>query len=326
MGKVVAVFNQKGGVGKTATISCLAAELQARGKKVLAIDADQQENLSISLKVIPRNCPLTIFEVLRKEINGEPYRKDLSEVIQRTELGIHLIPGSVRMAGMDRLMFSVTQFKSQFDSLLDDYAKDNNGMRYKIEEAGLVEDTKEFLREKRRYDDKEFRYKDKLIDSGLFREIDGDFLLKKILAPVKDNYDYILIDCPPALSSTTINVLTASDRLIIPMTPEPFSASGMTNLLANVDVINRLNNPNLSISGLLFTMVEKNRKVVDSLIEQASERYKSNMYIYKTQIPRSTDVNKAFARFEPLIQYNKNNIARLAYSDFCDEFLEREEA
>lgn len=326
MAKVIAVFNQKGGVGKTATISCLAAELHARGKKVLAIDADQQENLSISLRIIPRNCQMTIFELLRKEINDEPYKKDLSEVIQQTDLGVHLIPGSVRMAGMDRLMFSVTQYKSQLDSLLDDYAKDNNGMRYKIEEAGLVEDTKEFLREKRRYDDKESRYKDKLIDAGLFREIDGDFLLKKILAPIRDNYDYILIDCPPALSSITINVLTAADRLIIPMTPEPFSASGMTNLLANVDVINRLNNPNLSISGLLFTMVEKNRKVADSLIEQASERYKSSMYIYKTQIPRSTDVNKAFARFEPLIQYNKNNIARLAYSAFCDEFLEREEA
>ena len=326
MGKVVAIFNQKGGVGKTATISCLAAELHARGKTVLAIDADQQENLSISFRVIPRNCQMTIFELLRKELNNEPYKKDLSEVIQKTDLGIDLIPGSVRMAGMDRLMFSVTEHPSQLESLLEAYIKDNNNMREKIEEAGLLEDTKEFLREKRRYDEKKARYIDKLMEAGLYRDIDGDFLLKKILAPIRDNYEYILIDCPPALSSTTINVLTAADSLLIPLTPEPFSASGMTNLIANVDVINRLNNPNLSINGLLFTMVEKNRKVAESLIEQASERYKSCMYIYKTQIPRSTDVNKAFALFKPLIQYNKNNIARLAYSAFCDEFLEREEA
>lgn len=325
MGKTIAVFNQKGGVGKTATISCLAFELQARGKKVLVIDADQQENLSISLRVIPRQCSMTIYDLLRKEIKGEEYSKNLSDVIKETEFGIDVIPGSVRMAGMDRLMFTVTPFASQLDTLLDDYAKDNNDMRSKIEEAGLTEDTKDFIRTKRKYEDDEQNYKQKLFDADLYTEKDGDFLLKKILSPVKEEYDYILIDCPPALSSITINILTASDRLIIPMTPEPFSASGMTHLLANVDVINKLNNPELSISGLLFTMVEKNRKVADSLIEQTTEQFKSSLYVYKTQIPRSTDVNKAFAHFEPLIQYNKSNVARKAYSDFCDEFLKREE-
>lgn len=325
MGKTIAVFNQKGGVGKTATISCLAFELQDRGKKVLVIDADQQENLSISLRVIPRQCNMTIYDLLRKEIQGEEYERNLSEVIHHSDFGLDVIPGSVRMAGMDRLMFTVTPFNTQLDALLDDYAKDNNEMRSKIEDAGLTEDTKDFIREKRQFEDKENNFKQKLFDADLYSEKDGDFLLKKILSPIKDKYDYILIDCPPALSSITINILTAADRLIIPMTPEPFSASGMIHLQANVDVINKLNNPDLTISGLLFTMVQKNLKVSDALIAQTTQQYESSMYVYKTQIPRSTDVNKAFAHAEPLIHYNKSNNARKAYSDFCDEFLKREE-
>jgi len=325
MGKIIAVFNQKGGVGKTATISCLASELQIRGKKVLVIDADQQENLSVSLRVIPRNCKMTIYDLLRKEIEGEYYERDLSEVIHHTDFGIDLIPGSVRMAGMDRLMFTVTHFPSQFEKLLENYATDKNDMRSKIEEAGLTEDIKEFIRIKRQYDDEENNIKKKLFDADLYIEKDGDFLLKKILSAIKGNYDYILIDCPPALSSITINILTAADRLIIPMTPEPFSASGMRHLLANIEVINKLNNPDLTISGLLFTMVQKNLKVSDALIEQTRARFESEMYVYDTQIPRSTDVNKAFAHSEPLILYNRNNTARKAYSDFCEEFLMREE-
>ena len=280
MGKTVAVFNQKGGVGKTATISCLAFELQSRGKKVLVIDADQQENLSISLRVIPRECSMTIFDLLRKEIEGEEYDRYLRDVIKESEFGIDILPGSVRMAGMDRLMFKVTPFKDQLTSLLDDYVKDNNDMREKIEDAGLTEETKDFIRKRREFDDDSNRFKQKLFDADLYAEKDGDFLLKKILSPIKDNYDYILIDCPPALSSITINILTASDRLIIPMTPEPFSASGMTHLLANVDVINKLNNPDLTISGLLFTMVEKNRKIADALIDQTTASYKSSLYVY----------------------------------------------
>jgi cellulose biosynthesis protein BcsQ len=325
MGKIVAVFNQKGGVGKTSTVSCLATELVSRGKKVLAIDADQQENLSYSFKIIPQQHYVTIYDLLKDEVNGV-YRGDLSDAIIETDAFVHLIPGSVRMAGMDRLLFKVTPFTAQLDSVLDDYAKDNNNMRRKIESAGLTEDTKEFIRSRRDYLDKETRYKEKLISSDLYIEKDGDFLLRNMLAPVKDEYDYILIDCPPALSSITINILTAADRLIIPMTPEPFAASGLTHLIANVDVINKLNNPDLKISGLLFTMVQPNLKVSNALIEQTKETQRSSLYIYETKIPRSTELNKAYARMTPLIEYNRSNPVRIAYSDFCDEFLSREEA
>lgn len=324
MGKVVAIFNQKGGVGKTSSISCLAAELHARGKKVLVIDADQQENLSVSLKVIPSNCLITIYDLLRKAIEDDAFDRDLAEAIHHTEAGYDLIVGSVRMAGMDRQMLSVTQHETRLDTFLVNYAEDNKGLRDKIEAAGLTEDTKEYLREKKRFEDKTAKYKEKIIDAGLYREIDGDFILREILEPIRNSYDYILIDCPPALSSVTINILTAADRLIIPMTPEPFSAAGMTNLTANVEVVRRLNNPELKISGLLFTMVER-RKVGNALIKATRDRYKGQMYIYNTMIPRSTDVNKSFALREPLIAYKKDNIARIAYSNFCDEFLEREE-
>ena len=325
MSKIVAVFNQKGGVGKTATINNLAFELQERGKKVLVVDADQQENLSASLGVMPRTVSCTIYDLLRKVIYDEPYKEDLSDVIIHTQYGLDLIPGSVQMAVMDKMLFSITNFPTPAKKFLSDYSANVNDMKKRADAEGLSDAIRNFEDALEAYEDYENYFLGIMYDSGIMKEKNGNFIIRDLLEPVKDNYDYILVDCPPALSAITINILSAADRVLIPMSPEPFAASGLTHLYTNVNMLQQQVNPKLKISGLLYTMVEKNRRLAEELIDGANAMYGQLMYIYKTMIPRSTDVNKAFAERKPLIKYNKNNAARVAYSDFCDEFLKREE-
>lgn len=332
MGKIISVFNQKGGVAKTATINNLAFELHARGKKVLMVDADQQENLPISVGVIPKNCNRTIYDVLLDEIEDVNYKKDLSDVIVKTEYGVDLLPGSVEMAEMDEKLFALAKTDTILDQWLSSY-EENSEIREQTEDAnpGLKGEIDRFLKLSAGYKNVRDELIASLIDEGFLddsaqeqqKKKDGRFIFKKILAGVKDNYDYILIDCPPALSAITKNILNASNSVIVPMTLEPFSASGLSHLITSVNTIRQQTNPRLKFSGLLYTMVDE-RLILSKDIKEQTDWYKQLLYIYKVQIPRSTDVNKAFAEMTPLIEYNKNNIARLAYSDFCDEFLERE--
>lgn len=326
MGKIIAVFNQKGGVGKTATINNLAFELQDREKKVLVVDADQQENLSVSLGVMPRTVEgNTIYDLLRKEIYDEPYDKDLGDTIIHTEYGLDLIPGSVQMAVMDKMLFSITSFPTPAKKFLSDYAANRNNMEEIAKEKELTESIEGFAMALKAYEEYESEFLNTMYSNGVMKKKNGNFVIKEILAPIRDNYDYILIDCPPALSAITVNILSAADRLLIPMSPEPFAASGLMHLYLNVNTLQEQVNPKLKISGLLYTMVEKNRRLAEDLISEATAHYGQFMYIYKAMIPRSTDVNKAFAEQKPLLKYNKNNSARIAYSEFCDEFLRREE-
>lgn len=322
MGRIVAVFNQKGGVAKTATINNLAFELNARGKKVLMIDADQQENLSVSVGVVPRRQLCTIFDLLCMEIEDRPYKKDLSDAIVHTEYGVDIIPGSVQMATMDKRLFAITEFESPLEKFLDSY-KNDYSVQEKAEEIGIDDALDRFIKLKAGYDNTKTEFVQELCKEGFMTKKDGDLIFKKILSSIRSKYDYILIDCPPALSSITENILNAADRVLVPMTLEPFAASGLSHLITSVNAIQQSKNPGLKFSGLLYAMVDNNLILSKEIKEQA-KFFDNFLYIYKTSIPRSTDVNKAFAERIPLIEYNKNNAARLAYSEFCDEFLERE--
>lgn len=324
MGRVVAVFNQKGGVAKTATINNLAFELNARGKKVLMIDADQQENLSVSVGVFPRQQSCTIFDLLCCEIEDRPYKKDLSEAIIHTGYeGVDLICGSVQMATMDKKLFSIMEFESPLDRFLESY-KNDYSVQEKAEEVGIDDALDRFLKLKAGYENTKREFIQELCKVGLMTKKDGDLVMRKLLSSVKAKYDYILIDCPPALSAITENILYASDRVLVPMTLEPFAASGLSHLIASVNAIQQSKNKTLKFSGLLYTMVDKNLVLSKEIKEQA-DFFRQFLFIYDTMIPRSTEVNKAFAERMPLIDYNKNNAARVAYGNFCDEFLEREE-
>lgn len=325
MGRIVATFNQKGGVGKTATVNNLAFELAARGKRVLCIDADQQENLSVSLGVMPSQCKNTIYTTLRKAINDEPYKQDLSDVIVETRHGIDLLPGSVQMAEMDKMLFAITPLESQVDKLLKNYDLDLDNLHQRAEELGITDQIKSYRTLRNKFKDFEGQFLDVLYGTELLSKKDGRYIMRMLLSRIKDNYDYILIDCPPALSAVTINMLSAADSVLVPTTPDPFAATGLVHLVNTVRNLQSSDNPKLDFSGLLITMVEKNRTVVDAMIEQTKQLAGRHMKVYNTVIPRSTSVNQAFASGTPLIEYNKKSNARQAYSDFCREFIDREE-
>lgn len=325
MGRIVAIFNQKGGVGKTATVNNLAFELQARDKKVLVIDADQQENLSVSLGVMPSQCKATIYDLLLAEIHDEPYKKDLSNIIVHTKYGIDLIPGSLSMAEMDKFLYAISPVETPVEEFLRKYENDEDNMRKKVEDCGGTTPVEQFLRLHKSYTEAVPYFLKIAISKKLIRRKDGTLILRNILARISDNYDYIIIDCPPSLSAVTINILNAADRVIVPTTPDPFAISGLINLVSTMNSVRAETNPGLKFSGMLYTMVEKNRVVVRELMAQSEENIARYIYIYDTCIPRSTAVNQAFASGVPLIKLSKSNPTRLAYSAFCDEFLEREE-
>lgn len=341
MGKVIAIFNQKGGVAKTSTVNNLAFELCARGKRVLMVDADQQENLSISVGVIPKQCKRTFYDVLVDDIADINYDTSLDDVIVKLSSGPHLIPGSIEMASMDEKIFSVLQIDTPLEQWLKQYQKDLEVQsKVKAVPAVTSEDQKIDLKQEiDRYIKLSAGFRTvqielikSLIEEGFLDEHalppsegkDGKYIIKRILDRIKDQYDYILVDCPPALSAITKNILNAASSVIVPMTLEPFSASGLSHLIQTVGAIKQLTNPDLKISGLLYTMVDS-RLVLSQALKTQSDYFRQLVYIYDTQIPRSTDVNKAFALQEPLMEYNKDNIARVAYSAFADEFLSREE-
>lgn len=326
MAKIIAVFNQKGGVGKTATVTNLAFELNERGKKVLVVDADQQENLSVSMGVMPGQCKATIYTLLCAEVYNKPYKKDLSNVIVHTGYGnIDLIPGSVQMAGMDQILYSVTPITSPSVSFLNDYKNDIDNIQKKVNAAGADQYIEGFANVVNIYEQAESLFLDRMTETGFMRRKDGMKLVKTLLSRVSGNYDFVIIDCPPALSAITINILNAADRVLVPTTPDPFSVSGIMHLVSTVQQIQRDSNPPLEFSGLLYTMVEKNRSAVKETMNQSEAFIQRYMYIFQTLVPRSTVVNQAQLAGMPLIKYSKNNPARLAYSSFCDEFLSREE-
>lgn len=325
MAKIIAIFNQKGGVGKTATVANFAFELKERGKRVLVVDADQQENLSVSMGVMPGQCKATIYTLLCAEIYDKPYKKDLSGVIIHTEHGIDLIPGSVAMAGMDQILYSITPIPSPSVSFLKNYRDDIDSIRSKVKDAGADQYVDGFANVVDIYEQAEELFIDRMSESGFMKKKDGMKLVRNLLSRVGGNYDYILIDCPPALSAITINVLNAADKVLVPTTPDPFSVSGIMHLVSTVQQVQREANPPLEFSGLLYTMVEKNRSAVKETMNQSEAFISRYMYIYETLIPRSTVVNQAQLAGMPLIKFSRNNSARLAYSKFCDEFLEREE-
>lgn len=337
MGKVIAIYNQKGGVGKSVTTSNLAYELSARNKAVLMVDADQQENLSISTGVIPKQCNRTFYDVLMDEIHDISYDTSLSDVIVKLPSGPHIIPGSVEQASIDEELFSIMKFETPLESWLKQYQKDLEiqgrikSLPPDDEGIYLEDEVDRYIKLYAGYKQITTELTETLIQEGFLDKRamppaeakDGRFVVKKILDKIKDQYDFILVDCPPALSALTKSVLNSASSVLVPVTLEPYSASGLSHLAQSVGTIKQLSNPRLRISGLLYTMVD-DRLVLSHDIKTQLEYFRQLFYIYDTQIPRSTDVNKAIAEMKPLMEFNKNNIARLAYSKFADEFLKRE--
>ena len=234
MGKVIAIANQKGGVGKTTTAINLAASLAVLEKKVLIIDADPQANTTSGLNFSPDNDQQrTLYEVMIGRIG-------IADALIQTEIaGLHMIPSHINLVGAEIEM---------------------------LEEEGR------------------------------------ESLLKEALAPIRGDYDYIIIDCSPSLGLITVNTLTAADSVIIPVQPEFFALEGLGKLLQTIRLVQGGVNPGLTIEGFVVTMFDGRTRVHTQVLAELREHFRE--LVFDTVIQRNIRLSEAPSHGKPIILYD----------------------
>ncbi len=258
MSKVIAIANQKGGVGKTTTTVNLGVGLAKEGKKVLLIDCDAQGSLTESLGYQnPDKLDITLSSLMQKAIEKTPISKD--EGILHHKEGVDIVPANIELSGMETALVNIDE-------------------RYNV--------------------------------------------LKNYIDSVKDNYDYVLIDCTPSLGMLTVNSLTAADEVIIPVQAHYLSLKGLEQLVATVNRTKRQLNPNLKYGGILLTMVDRRTNYSKSVSSVVRLNYAKYLKIYKTEIPLSVKAAETSAVGKSIFEYDKKGIAAEAYRNLTKEVLE----
>ncbi|PTU31627.1 ParA family protein [Stenotrophobium rhamnosiphilum] len=249
---IIAVANQKGGVGKTTTSINLAASLAATKRRVLLVDLDAQGNATMGVGVDKSAVKLTARDVLLEKA------KPADVILHLPEIGISLMPANGDMT-----------------------------------EAEI-----------------------KLRDVAV-----GDFALKAALAEVADQFDYILLDCPPALSKLTVNALVAADGVLIPMQCEYYALEGLTALMDTIGKIKRVINPKLEVEGLLRTMFDPRNNLANDVSAQLLEHFKEK--VYRTIIPRNVRLAEAPSHGLSVMAYDAQSSGAKAYLALAGEVLRR---
>ena len=252
MGKVIAIANQKGGVGKTTTAINLAASLAVLEKKVLIIDADPQANTTSGLNFAPDNDQQrTLYEVMIGKI-------DIADALIQTEIaGLHMIPSHINLVGAEIEMLEAENRES---------------------------------------------------------------LLKNALASIRDNYDYIIIDCSPSLGLITVNTLTAADSVIIPVQPEFFALEGLGKLLQTIRLVQGGVNPDLTIEGFVVTMFDGRTRVHTQVLAELREHFRD--MVFKTVIQRNIRLSEAPSHGKPIILYDIMCNGSTNYLNLAREVME----
>ncbi len=255
MGKVIAIANQKGGVGKTTTAINLAASLAVLEKKVLIIDADPQANTTSGLNFSPDNDQKrTLYEVMIGTI-------DIHDALIQTELAnLQMIPSHINLVGAEIEMIETPERES---------------------------------------------------------------ILKQRLAPIRNDYDYIIIDCSPSLGLITINSLTAADSVMIPVQPEFFALEGLGKLLQTVRLVQNQINTGLTIEGFVITMFDGRTKIHAQVVNELREHFKD--MVFNTIIQRSIRLSEAPSHGKPIILYDVMSNGTSNYMNLAKEVLEKNE-
>ena len=255
MGKAIAIFNQKGGVGKTTTNINLAACLALKGKNILVLDIDPQGNTTSGMGISKKTNHKTCYDILIDD------RMDPTEAILHTGIeGLDIIPGSVDMAGAE---IELVQLEG---------------------------------REKR---------------------------LKKALDKIRDNYDYIFIDCPPSLGLLTINSLTAVDSVLIPIQCEFYALEGVSQLMSTIEMVKKTFNRSLEIEGVILSMFDGRTNLSIQVVEEVKKYFGSK--VYTTIIPRNVRLAEAPSFGLPISIYDPKSKGAEAYAEFAEEFIEEAE-
>ncbi len=252
MGTVIAIANQKGGVGKTTTCINLAACLAIAGKRVLAVDIDPQGNTSSGLGVDKNNLKHTIYELLL----GGCY---LEQATYDTRVdNLRVLPANVDLAGA---------------------------------EIELVEYT------------------------------NREYILKAALADVRFLYDYIIIDCPPALNMLTINALTAADGVLVPMQCEFYALEGLSQLMHTVGLVQKRLNPSLILEGILFTMYDGRTNLSAQVVEEVKKHM--GKYVFTNMVPRNVRLSEAPSHGLPIALYDGRSRGAESYKQLAREIMEK---
>jgi chromosome partitioning protein len=251
MGKIIAIANQKGGVGKTTTAVNLSAALAEAGKKVLMTDLDPQGNTTSGLggRVNERN---SIYDAMMG-------RTSLQDCIQKTEIKkLRLVGSDIRLAGAEVELVSVNE---------------------------------------------------------------REFYLKKLLGPVRNDYDFIFVDCPPSLSLLTLNALAAADTVLVPIQCEYYALEGVTSLMNTIQRVKRTFNPHLEIEGILLTMLDGRTNLGLQVVDQVKKHFRKS--VFATMIPRNVRLGEAPSHGQPICLYDPKSTGALAYQSLAKEVLAR---
>lgn len=255
MGKIIAVANQKGGVGKTTTTVNLGAALAYLKKKVLIVDFDPQGNATQGVGAYNSAINKSSYDLLFSDVSPQKIVKKL------TRPPLSVVPATIDLAGADLEM-----------------------AEYKV---------------------------------------GRETLLKNKLDMIKDDYDYILIDCPPSLGLLNTNAFTAADSVLIPVQCEYYALEGLTQLLSTIRLIQRLFNRNLMIEGVLLTMFDARTNLSLEVQQEVRKYFKESTY--KTHIPRSVRLSEAPSRGQSIFEYDINSVGAKAYAALAKEVIENNE-